>query len=108
MRRRIFDGAVVGEYGRPYTVTCRQRGSGILDLSGYTTVSLTFAGPNSASGFTLSGSVVGDGTTGKIIWAFTAGQNLSVPGVWKAQVAFEKEGELTKSYVFYVRASEAL
>lgn len=96
----------VGDIGTAFIGTVKDAGGNIIDLSGASTLTITFEKPD-ASTTAKTGSLVTDGTDGKMQYATAAASDLDQSGQWRWQGRVVLAGGTwhTDIHVFEVHAN---
>lgn len=74
----------VGDEGFVFRLTLTNSDGTVVDISAFTTLNVLFGKPD-GSALTVNGTLVTDGTDGKLFYATVAG-DIDQPGTWRIQV----------------------
>ena len=107
--KAIVYGAVVGEFGKTISLTCKDRSGTIQDISAYTGTKTVVARSPSMKVVTATASFYSTGTDGKVTFSFTS-TDIDEAGEWEGQLELRigSATTLAKSYPFVMKVEGAL
>jgi len=100
-------GVVVGQYGEPIQVQVVDKNAVAVDISSYTTKTITLRDPNGINTRSYAASFVSTGSDGKLQFTPVDG-DINVPGNWEGQVLLVKTSVRTLTQVFIIPVEKRL
>jgi hypothetical protein len=100
-------GVVVGQYGQAISLTVVDRRGNAVDISTYTTITVSLRDPFTLKTLTYSASFITDGTNGQIQFTPATG-DIDRSGDWEGQISLDKATARALTSVFTVEIQKRL